>query len=168
MAINYIEKGIGLHDTIIAAGHWLHFDTARGWVASDEKAVQPIIDAYPLDNLKAVRQDEVRAYAKGLKDKALANVSSGEVAWWATKLTEAKTYGSSKDPVDAPMLSAEALSRGISLDDLVLKVQANAEYFQGLEQEISAYDGKHRDTIASMQTFEDVLNYDITAGWPAI
>jgi hypothetical protein len=42
MAINYTEKGIGLHDAIIAAGHSLHFDSARGWVCSDEAAVQAI------------------------------------------------------------------------------------------------------------------------------
>jgi hypothetical protein len=45
MAINYIEKGVGLHDAITESGHSLaRVDGV--WVASDEAAVQAIIDAY--------------------------------------------------------------------------------------------------------------------------
>lgn len=60
MAINYIEKGIGLHDAIVAAGHWLR-DEGGVWVSSDDAAVQSIIDAYdPIAPARAAKWDEIR------------------------------------------------------------------------------------------------------------
>jgi len=50
--IEYIEKGIGLHDAIAAAGHWLRQIDGE-WRSSDDTAVQAIIDAYdPLPGLR--------------------------------------------------------------------------------------------------------------------
>lgn len=43
--IKYIEKGIGLHDAIYAAGHQL-IERDGVWVSDDDEAVQAIIDAY--------------------------------------------------------------------------------------------------------------------------
>lgn len=45
MAINYIEKGAGLHAEIAAAGHSLS-EIDGVWTSSNDSAVQAIIDAY--------------------------------------------------------------------------------------------------------------------------
>lgn len=43
--INYTEKGMGLHDAIRAAGHWLREENGV-WVSSDDAIVQAIIDSF--------------------------------------------------------------------------------------------------------------------------
>lgn len=45
MSITYIEKGIGLHNTIIAAGHWLA-QINGVWTSDNDAAVQLIINNY--------------------------------------------------------------------------------------------------------------------------
>lgn len=45
MAINYIEKGFGLHEAIAEAGHTL-VQRDGVWVSSNDQAVQAIIDAF--------------------------------------------------------------------------------------------------------------------------
>lgn len=46
--INYTEKGIGLHEAIARAGHTL-MQVDGQWVASDDAAVQAIIDGFDPD-----------------------------------------------------------------------------------------------------------------------
>lgn len=70
MVINYVEKGIGMHDAIIAAGHWLHFDSAIGWVSSDEAAVQAIIDAY--DPVPPAKEAKIKAINAECKARLIA------------------------------------------------------------------------------------------------
>ncbi len=45
MAITYVEKGVGLHDAVRAAGHWLA-QVNGVWQSSNDAAVQSIIDSY--------------------------------------------------------------------------------------------------------------------------
>jgi hypothetical protein len=45
MAINYIEKGFGLHEAIKEAGHTL-VQRDGVWISSNDEAVQAIIDAF--------------------------------------------------------------------------------------------------------------------------
>lgn len=61
MAINYTEKGIGLHQAIAAAGLRL-WQEPSGWKSSNDAAVQAIIDAYnPLPDYKATKIDAIKA-----------------------------------------------------------------------------------------------------------
>lgn len=49
MTITYVEKGIGMHEAINAAGHWLEqrFNGGVGtWVSDNDAAVQAIINSY--------------------------------------------------------------------------------------------------------------------------
>ena len=167
MSINYIEKGQGLHAAIAAAGHWLR-QVDRVWQSSDDASVQAIIDAYTLDQAKAERMRESLVIAKGLRDAVVADISSGEMASWPIKRDEALAYAASGNQADAPLLSAEAQARGISLDAMLAKVSANAAWFQVAEAAIGGADGRHRDAIAALQTFEAVAAYDLTAGWSAL
>ena len=64
MAINYVEKGQGLHDAIATAGHWLKQQSNGIWVSSNDVAVQAIIDNYPLDNCKAELKSRIDEHAK--------------------------------------------------------------------------------------------------------
>lgn len=163
--IAYIEKGQGLHKAIAQAGHWLR-QVDRVWQASDDAAVQAIIDAYTLAQAKAERMRESLVIAKGLRDAVVADISSGEMASWSIKREEALAYAASGNPADAPLLSAEAQARGIPLDAMLAKVSANTGRFQAAEAAIGGADGRHRDAIAALSTFEEIAAYDLTAGWP--
>lgn len=65
MAINYIEKGAGLHRAVVAAGHLLECRDGV-WVSSNDAAVQAIINSYnPLSDFKV---DKIAAIkAEGLR-----------------------------------------------------------------------------------------------------
>ncbi len=64
MAINYTEKGSGLHIAITAAGHWLRQVDDGVWISSNDVAVQAIIDAYnALPGAKITKVNEIKAEA---------------------------------------------------------------------------------------------------------
>jgi hypothetical protein len=167
MTINYAEKGIGLHQAIAAAGHALaQIDGA--WVSSDDVAVQAIIDDYTLDTARHEKSVLVSAHAKALRDKVVAAISAGEMASWPIKASEAAKFAASGDASQCPMLSGEAASRGVTVAELVGKVNGNAARFIAAEAAIGGTDGKHRDAIAQLATFEAVAAYDFSTGWPAV
>jgi hypothetical protein len=63
--ISYIEKGVGLHAAIAAAGHRLEQRDGI-WVSDDDIAVQAIIDSY--DALLDIKSDKIAAIkAEGLR-----------------------------------------------------------------------------------------------------
>lgn len=165
--ITYIEKGYGLHETISAAGHWLA-QSGGEWRSSDDVAVQAIIDSYTLDQAKAFRCIEIARHAKKIRDQVISDISAGEMSSWPIKLSESAKYAATGNAADVPMLSMEAQARGITLAELVAKVDDNATIFAGMEAMIAGVDGKHRDAIKACATFEEVASYDSTTGWPAI
>jgi hypothetical protein len=167
MTINYIEKGIGLHQAIAAAGH--AFAQIDGvWTSSDDAAVQAIIDAYTLEQAKSEKCAHVSAHAKALRDKVVFMISTGEMASWPIKASEAAKFGVSGDASQCPMLSGEAASRGVTVAVLVAKVNGNAARFEAAESAIGGTDGRHRDAIAQLATFEAVAAYDFSTGWPVV
>ena len=163
MTIYYTEKGAGLHEAIRAAGHWIAQHDGQ-WVSSNDQAVQAIIDGYTLAQAKAAKCGEVLALAKALRDRAISAVSAGEMASWPIKRAEAAAFH--EGGTDCPFLTAEATQRGISLEALVAKVDANAARFQALEAAIGGADGKHRDNIMALSSFAEVADYSFANGWP--
>ena len=163
--IAYTEKGAALHAAIAKAGHYLREENGV-WVSSNDVAVQAIIDSYTLDQAKAHKANEVLALAKQLRDKAVRAISTGEMASWPIKLAEAAKFAAGS--TDCPMLTAEATARGITLAELVAKVGGNAQVFAGLEAVIGGTDGRHRDAIKALTTFDEVAGYDYSAGWPEV
>jgi hypothetical protein len=167
MAINYTEKGAGLHDAIAAAGHWLaQIDGV--WQSSDAAAVQAIIDDYTLDRAKDAKCRQVLAHAKALRDAVVAQASAGEMASWPIKRAEALRYGTEGGSGNYPLLSQEATERGITLAALVAKVNVNAARFSMAEAAIGGADGRHRDAIMALPDFDAVARYDFSIGWPEV
>lgn len=166
-AVIYTEKGAGLHDAVRSAGHML-IQRDGHWLADDAAAVQAIIDGYALAQAIAHRQAECLAIAKGLRDKAIAGISPGEMAGWPIKLAEARAYSADPSTAQTPMLSAEAAARGVTVAELVGKVGGNSARFAALEAAIGGTDGRHRDALSALTTFEDLAAYDLTVGWPMV
>lgn len=150
---------------ISAAGHWVVFEDGIP-LSSDDKAVQPIIDAFTLVEYKAGKQAQIESHAKVLRDKSLNGVSPAEVAAWSVKLAEAKTFG--KAGADTATLAKEAQVRNIPLAELVAKVQANANDFGDREAQIAGVAGKHKDALMALTDFRAVEAYDFTGGWPEV
>ncbi len=161
--INYTEKGAGLHAAIKAAGHWLS-QRDGAWVSSDDAAVQAIIDGYTLAQAKAERKREVSAKAREKYDLVTAGISAAEMAGWPILLSEALTYRASG--IVGAAIQAEATIRDITVADLVTKIEGNAAAFQQARAAIAGTDGRKRDEIDALETFEAVAAYDINGGWP--
>lgn len=164
--INYIEKGSGLHRAIEESGEWLH-QVDNVWVASNEAAVQALIDGYTLDQAKQACCAEVIALATAKFNRAIESYSKGELARWPALQSEADAY--SADPAaSVPRLTSEAQYRGVTVEALVAKVKANATKFNSLGDQIAGISGKHRDAIMALGDFAAVLSYDYSTGWPAV
>lgn len=169
--INYTEKGIGLHEAIQAAGHWLAQHDGV-WVSDNDVAVQAIIDGYTM----AQTADEIKArideYAASLRGKVTATVAPAEMASWTIKRAEAEAY-QANNAAATPFLSAESTARGVTVADLATRVLNNAAVLQSLEAQIAGNSGKHRDALTSIaadstKTFADLLAYDWSTGWPMV
>ncbi len=165
--MNITNMTDALSKKIHAEGHWFFVEDGKV-ISSDPAAVQAIIDGYTLAEAKASKCAEVLAHAKNLRDRVIESISAGEMASWTIKLGEAAHYLETGDESVAPMLSTEALARGITLTQLVAKVNANAQQFSMLESLIAGTDGRHRDAIKTLTTFDDVIRYDFLAGWPGV
>lgn len=133
----------------------------------DDAAAQAIIDSYTLKEAKDYMCAEVLGYARLLRDKAVEGVSPAEMACWPIKRAEASDFAS-RGASAAPILSAEAARRGVSLKVLADKVMANAAALSAIEAEIAGADGRHRDAIGAKTSFADLLAYDWRTGWPAL
>ncbi len=110
------------------------------------------------------KQIDVLATAK--RNKVIAAYSPGEMASWPIKREEALKFQQTGLASDAPNLNTEASYRGISIADLVTKVLNDAARFSAIEAAIAGTSGRHRDSVKSLQSIEDVMNYDYSTGWP--
>lgn len=166
MAINYTEKGIGLHDAIAAAGQWLHFDSARGWVASDEAAVQAIIDGYdPLPLALAAKWLEIQAERERRKN---AGYSAGGYRFHSDPDSRIQQLGL--------VMMGASLPAGIQWKTLgggfvTMTPQLAGAIFQATaagDTAIFAAAEAHRAAINAMTDWQAIADYDFSGGWPAV
>lgn len=149
-----------------ASQHWSAYQT---WLTEGNTPLAP--DAVGQDDLptaKQKRQDEINAYASGLRNQVIRGRSAGEMASWAIKLAEARAYAATGNPAQAPTLSTTAAIRGIAIESLVGKVIEQASPFLQAEAEIDGVRGKHCDAIEAMTDVQGIVTYDWHAGWPAL
>ncbi len=123
--INYIEKGIGLHDYLAKEGVQLEQLQSGEWVstASDERTNNLIASYNPWPTEKAKKLLEINSWFQSEVEKLTAGTTQAERDSWPVQVDEA--YGIR--PV--VMLSAMAEARGITLEVLILRVKAKAELF---------------------------------------
>lgn len=167
MSITYTEKGAGLHQVIVAAGHGLREENGK-WVSSNDAAVQALIDSYSLADAQDYVCAQISNRARDLRDKKLKGYSPFEVAAWSIKSAEAMKAAESGKALDAPVLAKEAQARGITLEAMIAKVEGNAAVYGDLEAQIAGIDGKHRDVVRSLQSFDEVTAYNWSIGWPEV
>ena len=165
-----LDRGVFDHTTrSIVLPHSADWALYQEWLTAG--GIPLPMDAVGQDDLAtaiAKRCSEIDSYAAGLRNKVVIGRSSGEMASWSLKLYEARAYTASGDPADAPTLALICSVRGITMDDLIARVNAQAEPFLTAEAYIDGIRGKHCDAIAACATPADVVAYDWHAGWPAI
>jgi hypothetical protein len=162
--IEYTEKGPGLHARIAEAGHWLRQENGA-WIASDEVAVQAIIDGYTLADCRAEIHAAIDARAAERREAGVRGVTPAEMAFWAVKRAEALAYQANPGPAQAPLLAAEAVARNIGLAALVARVLAAYRALADREAAIAGVAGRHKDAVTAAQSFEAALAYDWSTGW---
>lgn len=108
----------------------------------------------------------IEAHAYAQRAKVTLPASPQEMASWSLKLAEARAWKASQDDADAPMLALEGVLRGTGTADIVARVLENAQGYQRAEGAIAGTCGRHKDAVRALATVEEVLAYDVTAGWP--
>lgn len=165
MAITYIEKGPGLHDAIAAAGHKL-IEVDGVWVASDEAAVQAIIDSF--DPLPAAKLAKWRAIqAERERRKGAGYMAAGHrfhsdpdsrIQQLGLRMMGAsipaglKWKTMSGEFVDMTPALAAGIFAATAAGDTAIFAAAEA----------------HRVAVNALTTLEEIEAYDIEGGWPAV
>jgi hypothetical protein len=149
-----------------STAEWISY---QEWLTAGGVPLPP--SSIGLDDLatsKAKRCEEINSYAAGLRNKVIAGRSSGEMASWAVKLGEARAYTVSGNPADAPTLATICSVRGITMDALIAKINAQATPFLTAEATIDGIRGKHCDAVEAMTDVRDIVTYDWSTLWPTI
>ena len=165
--INYTDKGFGLNDAIIAAGHYA-IPVNGVWHTSNDIAVQAIIDGYTLQQAKDHIKKLIDLYSASLRNALVAGISPGEMASWAIKRTEANLVGFSLNPADTKTLSDEAFHSGETVAAIALRVKANATSYLTSESFYSGRGRFHKNAVQALLTFPAVNNYNWSTGWTLV
>lgn len=164
--IAYTEKGSGLHAAIRKAGYQLHQENGV-WVASDDIAVQAVIDAFsPLTAEIEAKKSAIDELAAAKRDRIVGDVSPAEMAKWQEKYRQSKAYKLTPDNASAPDIATEAAARGVGTDQLATRIITKGDQLSYIEAMIAGASGKHADTVSAMTDWRAVQAYDFSQGWP--
>ena len=108
----------------------------------------------PLEEAKAAKLAEINAACDHILNDAVRTYPANEVLTFDQQTAEAKAYQASGHAGEAPLLSALAIGRGITLDDLVQRVMAKHQAFSILSGSV----------IGQRQALEDRLDACSTVG----
>ena len=157
--INYIEKGIGLHDALQAAGIKL-VERDGVWISSDDVGAQAIIDSfdpvpYEQEMAKARLVIQFDEATKALQD------SFPE----AVKLTftkqefQAREYQSSG--IAGSTLQTLADKRGLTLTEMSNKIIDKADTYQGFIDNLNGDMQKLEDDIESSVDWKEIQGINL-------
>ena len=119
-----------------------------------------------LAEAKALLQGMIETHGAKLREKITFPTSPVEMSSWPIKFAEAIKYSATKDPADAPILSIEASTRGVTLDSLAQRVFNNSQQLTVVEAMIAGIVGRHKDAVDQLNDINTVLAYDWSIGWP--
>lgn len=145
MAINYTEKGAGLHEAITAAGHWLA-QVDGVWQSSDEVAVQAIIDGYTLADACKCPIVQVKSIARG------------------KILTFLPDWKQSNNNARMNELNEVRFSRPLTIGENAEIAAMRALWERA--KAIRVASDTHEAALLAFDSFAAVQAYDIHTGWP--
>lgn len=115
----------------------------------------PVVEK-TLEEAKSAKLMEINAACDNILNAAVSTYPETEVLTFDQQTSEANAYLASKKPADAPLLSALAAGRGITLDDLVQRVIAKHTAFSMLSGYIIGHRQALEDRLDECGTVEDV------------
>lgn len=163
--IQYTEKGVGLHQAIRAAGHWLREENGQ-WVSSNDAAVQAIIDGYdPAAPARAAKWLEIQAERERRKN---AGYAAGGHRFHSDPDSRIQQLGL--------VMMGAGLPAGIQWKTLgggfvTMTPQLAGAIFQATaaaDTAIFAAAEAHRAAINAMSDWRAIEAYDFSGGWPAV
>lgn len=110
----------------------------------------------PLEEARTAKLAEINAACDSILNAAVSTYPETEVLTFDQQTSEANVYLQTKKPEDVPLLSALALGRGITLDDLVQRVIAKHTAFSVLSGHIIGQRQALEDRLDECKTVEDV------------
>ena len=160
--INYIEKGVGLHAAIEAAGHKIYHENGTA-ISSNDVAVQAIIDSYnplPYEKMEARKRviEQINRESDGLD----SSYPVAEMRTFMVQRAEAEAY-SLDNSAPTPMLSAIAIRRGITLAEQVTKVNAKLSIHDNIVNVLVGKRQKLNDQIKNETDFVVVQSINFEA-----
>lgn len=171
MSARFEERPVGVWDRqakVLVLPHTPEWADYQAHIAAngepDPRAPEPALEL-------AAALAEKLALVDNLAGDIRRKVTGGrahpaEMAMWPAKIAEAREYlAAPGSPPTPPMLRVEANARGITVDALAERVMNNANAHALAEAFIAGVAGKHKDALRALATVEDVLAYDIDAGW---
>lgn len=131
-----------------------HEWNGREWVISQDK------QAEFFNQKKAALIRRIANKTDRLKDSILVGYPQAEIDSFYRQEKEALTKKANPN-AETPMLSSIALSRGVSLDNLVDKVLAKAELFASIMGNVIGQRQKFEDRTLSAETLEQLTDIEI-------
>lgn len=131
-----------------------HEWNGREWVISQDK------QAELFNQKKEALIRKIANKTDRLKDSILVGYPQAEIDSFYRQEKEALTKKANPN-AETPMLSSIALSRGVSLDNLVDKVLAKAELFASIMGNVIGQRQKFEDRTLSAETLEQLTDIEI-------
>lgn len=168
-AARYEERPVGVWDrkagelVLPGSPQWIEYQAHLS--SGGELAPQPAPPALSIEYVRAEKVAGVENLAGQIRRRVVGRATPAEMASWTMKVQQAQAYLASSNPADAPLLGPEATARGSTVDAIVARVMNNALAYERAESIIAGVAGRHKDTIRGLATVEELLSYDIEAGW---
>jgi hypothetical protein len=170
MAINYTEKGFALHEAIRAAGHRLE-NIDGVWVASDEAAVQQIIDEFdPLPAAKLAKWREIQVERDRRKDAGYVTAGRRFHSDASSRIQQLGLVimGASVPPTPWKTLDVDANGAPIFVTLTPALAQGIFATTATADMQVFGAAEAHRAAVYALTTLAEVQAYDFSGGWPAV
>ena len=119
-----------------------------------------------LPEAKAAKLAEINAQCDVILDTAVSSYPQSEVLTFDQQIGEVEKYLASRNPSDAPLLSALAQARGIELVDLCDRVIVKRRAFSALSGYVIGCRQRLEDVLDTLKTVEEVQALEIEIKLP--
>ena len=119
-----------------------------------------------LEEAKTTKLAEINSACDAVLNQAVSTYPQSEILTFDQQVEEVKAYQQTGNPASAPLLSALAGARGISLDELCLRVITKRAQFSTLSGIIIGQRQHLEDVLDTLETVEAVQALEVDIGLP--
>ena len=130
------------------------------------EVVAKVIPELTLSEAKTAKLSEINSACDAILNQAVASYPQSEILTFDQQVEEVKAYQQTGNPASAPLLSALAGARGISLDELCLRVITKRAQFSTLSGIIIGQRQHLEDVLDTLETVEAVQALEVDIGLP--